>query len=382
MTPARQPTRSPRPSAALRLMVVDDTNLYRQLLCELLASLDGVEVVGTASDGKMALAALPQWLPDMLTLDVEMPVLDGLETLRHMHVLAPHVAAIMVSSHTAYGASTTVKALEAGAFDFVAKPSSLTENGVAYLQQRLQSIIKAWQTQKRLQGMRQGMESPQHDARSCMMTPVVKTEGLVTPGPLFSKPAAFDIVAIGVSTGGPQALAQVIPHLPGELPVPVVIVQHMPAAFTTALANSLHEKSALTVVEGQHGQVLEAGKVYIAPGGKQMKLVRLAGTPTPRVCITDDPPEHHCKPSADYLFRSVAALYAKRALGVIMTGMGADGVEGLRLMKQAGATVMAQDQASCVVFGMPMEAIKAGVVDSIVPLAHLAQAIRQHVARR
>src|SRR6185295_177286 len=176
-------------------------------------------------------------------------------------------------------------------------------------------------------------------------------------------PTHIEIVAIGVSTGGPQALTQVIPYLPADLGVPVVIVQHMPQAFTAALAASLNEKSAVTVVEGQTGQMLEAGMVYIAPGGKQTKIIRQSNQQAPSLLVTDDPPENHCKPSVDYLFRSIAHLYASRALGVIMTGMGTDGVLGLRLMKQQGARTLAQDAMSCVVFGMPMAAIKAGVVD-------------------
>src|SRR5215468_1243136 len=194
--------------------------------------------------------------------------------------------------------------------------------------------------------------------------------------------APIEIVAIGVSTGGPQALTAVIPYLPANLAVPVVIVQHMPQTFTGALATSLNDKSIVTVVEGQHGQTLEAGMVYIAPGGKQMKIVQQNPRQAPSLLMTDDPPENYCKPSVDYLFRSVAHLYANRALGVIMTGMGADGVRGLRLMKQHGAKILAQDAESCVVFGMPMEAIKAGVVDAVVPLGQLAAAIIQHVGRR
>jgi two-component system chemotaxis response regulator CheB len=192
----------------------------------------------------------------------------------------------------------------------------------------------------------------------------------------------IEIVAIGVSTGGPQALTEVIPYLPANLAVPVVIVQHMPQTFTEALAAALNDKSVVTVVEGQHGQTLEAGVVYIAPGGKQMKIVQQSQSQAPHLLITDDPSENYCKPSVDYLFRSVAQLYANRALGVIMTGMGADGVRGLRLMKQQGAKILAQDAESCVVFGMPMEAIKAGVVDAVVPLKQLAAAIIQHVGRR
>lgn len=382
MVSTLQPAKPPRSGERLRVMVVDDTHLYRQLLSELLTSFAGVEVVGTASDGHMALRHLPQFLPDMLTLDVEMPVMNGLETLRHIQTLTPHIAVVMVSSHTSYGTSTTVQALEYGAFDFITKPSSPTAGGLEHLQHQLHTIVQTCQAQKRLRGMSKGMESPQTLTRAQPLASRAGLDGLVTRVPPMPQTTVCDIVVIGVSTGGPQALAQVIPKLPAGLRVPVVIVQHMPAAFTRALAQSLNEKSALTVVEGQAGDLLEPGKVYLAPGGKHMRLEQPTSTQPPRLCLTDDPPENHCKPSVDYLFRSVAGLYPRRALGVIMTGMGADGVQGLRLMKQAGATVIAQDQASCVVFGMPMEAIKAGVVDSIVPLEHLAHVIIQHATRR
>jgi two-component system chemotaxis response regulator CheB len=185
-----------------------------------------------------------------------------------------------------------------------------------------------------------------------------------------------------VSTGGPQALTEVIPYLPANLAVPVVIVQHMPSTFTGALAASLNDKSVVTVVEGQNGQTLEAGMVYIASGGKQMKIVQQSQRQAPSLLTTDDPPENYCKPSVDYLFRSVTHLYANRALGVFMTGMGSDGVRGLRLMTQQGAKILAQDAESCVVCGMPMEAIKAGVVDAVVPLGQLAAAIIQYIGRR
>jgi two-component system, chemotaxis family, protein-glutamate methylesterase/glutaminase len=185
----------------------------------------------------------------------------------------------------------------------------------------------------------------------------------------------IQIVAIGVSTGGPQALNSVIPKLPGLLGVPIVMVQHMPTDFTAALAGALNRKSQLTVVEARSGQVLEPNTVYLAPGGKQMKVTRTQLSPDPIIIITDDPPESFCKPSADYLFRSVADIYQGHSLGVVMTGMGHDGAAGLRLMKAKGARVIAQDEETSVVFGMPMEAINAGVVDLVLPLDQIAPAI-------
>jgi len=190
-------------------------------------------------------------------------------------------------------------------------------------------------------------------------------------------PGRVAVVAIGISTGGPNALSEVIPKLPRNLRVPVVIVQHMPPVFTKALADSLNQKSLLTVSEARSGDRLQPGTVYIAPGGKQMRIEKKAAGEF--VQLTDDPPENHCKPAVDYLFRSIAGLFGNRALGVIMTGMGSDGVKGLQAMKQKGAYVLAQDEASCVVFGMPMEAIKAGVTDEVFPLSQIAVEIVNRV---
>ncbi len=191
----------------------------------------------------------------------------------------------------------------------------------------------------------------------------------------------IDIIVIGISTGGPNALMQIIPKLPADLNVPIVIVQHMPTFFTQRLAEILDGKSVLKVVEGHSGMNLEPNVVHIAPGGLQMKLFQKPGSEMPAIITTDDPPENHCKPSADYLFRSVARIYPKRALGVIMTGMGADGVKGLQQMKESGAIVIAQDKESSVVFGMPMMAIKAGLADVIAPLDLIPLKIERIVKR-
>jgi len=187
-----------------------------------------------------------------------------------------------------------------------------------------------------------------------------------------------DIVALGISTGGPSALTHVLPRLPANFKVPIVIVQHMPPVFTGALADSLNKKSSITVVEAQDGMLLESATAYIAPGGKMMKIEDAGGGNTV-IIITDAPPENNCKPAADYLFRSVAQCYRKNSLGVIMTGMGSDGTKGLLVMKKLGAKVIAQDEQSCTVFGMPMEAIKAGVVDIVAPLDNIADEIMASV---
>ncbi|MEW6289879.1 MAG: chemotaxis response regulator protein-glutamate methylesterase [Thermodesulfobacteriota bacterium] len=375
-------------SRKIRVLVVDDTVLYRKVLSDILARIPDVEVVGTANNGKIALAKIEQLKPDLLTLDFEMPEMDGLTTLRELQRLKLDVAVVMVSAHTSEGAAVTIKALEGGAFDFIAKPdsTSLEQNRESLLRQ-LRPVIQSVSTRKLLRSSLTGAKvqpgarpaTPERpvvsgpEAKPPVASPVVETPRIVSAAPA----GRIAIVAIGVSTGGPNALAEVIPKLPRTFRVPVVIVQHMPPVFTKALADSLNQKSVLNVIEARDEEQLQPGTVYLAPGARQMKVVKRAAGEF--LQLTDDPPENHCRPAVDYLFRSVASVYGNRALGVIMTGMGSDGVKGLRLMKQQGGQVIAQDGASCVVFGMPMEAIKAGVTDVVVPLNQIAAEIASRV---
>ncbi len=369
----------------VRVLIVDDTVLYRKVLSDVLAMIPEVEVVGTANNGKIALSKIDQLKPDLMTLDLEMPVMDGLATLRELQRQKKTVAAVMVSAHTSEGAAVTMKALERGAYDFIAKPTgtSLEENRQALLEQ-LRPVIKSVIIRKMLRPvLRQGVKrvAPSRPVPAVRpVQPVRKNVpdliGAAKTVPV-RPPGKVAVVAIGISTGGPNALAEVIPKLPKNLRVPVVIVQHMPPVFTKALADSLNQKSVLNVLEAQGEERLQPGNIYIAPGGKQMKVVKKAAGEC--LQLTDDPPENHCRPAADYLFRSVAAVYGNRALGVIMTGMGADGTKGLRAMKQQGAQIIAQDQASCVVFGMPMEAIKAGVTDAAIALGQISTEITNRV---
>ncbi len=351
----------------IRVLVVDDTVLYRKALTEVLARIPNVKVVGSAGNGKIGLNKIEQLRPDLVTLDFEMPVMDGLQTLRELKKKKSDVAVVMVSAHTSAGAAVTMEALELGAYDFIAKPSggSLEQNREALLKQ-LKPVIQSVTTRRILS----------RTLRKATPTPLPKKKAVVTiPSPAAPlKPARhIDIVVVGISTGGPNALAVMIPLLPKTLRVPVVIVQHMPPVFTKAMADSLDKKSAVQVKEAEQDELIQAGRVYIAPGGRQMRLTRRAGGIA--VDLTDDPPENHCRPAADYLFRSVSKLYDNRALGVIMTGMGSDGVLGLRLMKRRGARVIGQDKETCVVYGMPMEAVKAGVTDVVLPLARIAPEI-------
>ncbi|MEW6518032.1 MAG: chemotaxis response regulator protein-glutamate methylesterase [Thermodesulfobacteriota bacterium] len=355
----------------LRVVVVDDTLLYRTIISEILTAIPGVEVVGTASQGEIGIAKAVQLDPDLITLDVEMPVMDGLTTLKKLQEIKSRALVLMVSAHTRQGAAVTLEALQLGAYDFITKPEGDDpQRNFTMLAGMFRPIINAVMAQKILRQTICGMDSNPIGA-----SPAAS----VIPHSREHRSAGIKLVAIGISTGGPVALADLLPRLPADFPVPIVIVQHMPRFFTGALAESLDSKCAIRVVEGQDGQVLQAATAYIAPGSRQMRVARGQSQSLYVLEVNDDPPENHCQPSADYLFRSVASVCKGQSLGVIMTGMGCDGTHGLRLMKRQGAQVIAQDQASCVVYGMPMAAVKAGVVDAVIPLSAMGPEIMRRV---
>lgn len=361
----------------LRVLVVDDTILYRTIVSEVLTAIPGVEVVGTAAHGEIALAKVVELSPDLITLDVEMPVMDGLTTLKKLQEIKSKALVVMVSSHTRQGAAVTLEALQLGAYDFITKPDGNDpQQSLALLASKFRPIINAVMAQKILRQTLHGLASePVRTPKPVLESPHL---GAVPP-PAVLPGARIAIVAIGISTGGPNALAELLPRLPADFPVPIVIVQHMPKLFTGALAESLDSKCAIRVVEGKSGLPLQAATAYIAPGGRQMRVASGQGQSAYILEVTDDPPENHCQPAADYLFRSVASVCKGQALGIIMTGMGSDGTLGLRLMKRQGAQVIAQDQASCVVYGMPLEAVKAGVVDVVLPLSDIGAEIMRRL---
>ncbi len=362
----------------IKVLVVDDTILYRKVIGDILKSEDDIEVVGTANNGKIAISRIESLQPDLLTLDIEMPVCNGLEVLEYLHRNHPQIGAIMLSSLTRKGGDMTMKALELGAFDFIPKPEggSMAENQ-AFIKKDLISKVKAYARRhyikniltKRPQTAPNKIEPPTTRTTSATAkTETVKT----TPAKRRSRPST--IIAIGISTGGPNALTRMLPMLTAPIGVPIVIVQHMPPLFTKSLADSLNNKCSLTIKEAEDGEVLKNDVVYIAPGGKQMKIVAATDSHG-KVKITDDAPENNCKPAADYLFRSIASLYKEKSTAVIMTGMGNDGTKGLRLIKRHGSPIIAQDEESCVVYGMPKEAVNAGVVDISVTLDRIAAEI-------
>ncbi len=359
-----------------RVLVVDDASIFRRIISDALSGIPGVEVVGTSANGKLALARMAALQPDVITLDIEMPEMDGLAVLEAMRASGATASVIMLSSQTVKGGQMTIKALEAGAFDFVTKPegAASTDGKITELRECLRPIIQALEQRREIRSLLhlKPQKAPPSVASPLQIPPVQP----VTRPP---RRTGAPIVLIGVSTGGPAALAELLPALPQKIGAPIFIVQHMPPLFTEALAQRLQSKSAMAVKEAQNGETARMDCAYLAPGGRQMKL-----TPGPQgemvIRITDDPPECNCRPSVDYLFRSVALHFPGRSIAAILTGMGNDGTEGTRLLKQGGSFAIAQDEASCVVFGMPKEAITAGVIDTVLPLNKIAGAIVRAIA--
>ena len=358
----------------IKVLVVDDTIVYRKAVSDVLDEIPGVEVVGVAHNGKIALSKIRTLKPDLLTLDIEMPEMNGIEVLEHLQKEAPEVSAIMVSTLTSEGGDMTMKALELGAFDFLLKPSTTNiADSKKQLRILLTPLIKAFQTGRTTVG---SMGSRPH-------SPPIRKTGIRQPaarpaavsGQTVARRGKSEIIALGISTGGPNALSRMMPMLPADIGVPIVLVQHMPPVFTRSLAGSLNTKCAITVKEAEDGESIQPNVAYIAPGGKQMKLVASTDGQNRLIKITNDPPENSCKPSVDYLFRSVADYYVGRTTAVIMTGMGSDGTNGLEILKKKGTIVIGQDQASCVVYGMPKAPAEKGLVDVVAPLDRIAAEI-------
>jgi two-component system chemotaxis response regulator CheB len=352
---------------SLRVLVVDDTIVFRTIVADVLSSIPDVEVVGMASNGKVALSRIEELKPDLVTLDIEMPGMNGIQVLEEMRKKGASAGVLIVSSQSAEDGTHTIKALEAGAFDFITKPDEgSAEKNKLVLRDSLVSKVKAFARKREIRSILNGgavwpSTSPVNKTEKGVKKTVYQTSQRIKP----------EIVLIGVSTGGPAALNTVVPAIPGDLNAPLLIVQHMPPMFTQALAESLDKKSKIRVVEAANGMIPEAGIAYIAPGGKQMKLVKGIGGQK-IIIITDDPPENNCKPSVDYLFRSVSINFPFSSVAVIMTGMGSDGTIGLQLLKRQGCYVFAQSEESCVVYGMPKAAVEAGAVDEIVNLDQIA----------
>jgi len=354
---------------SIKALVVDDTIVYRKIVGDALKQMPGIEVIGTANNGKIALSKIKTLKPDLMTLDIEMPEMNGIELLQELQKMDSPPLVIMVSTLTHQGGEMTLRALELGAFDFLPKPEEgKMGDNLLKVKKALEPIVRHVKRHKF--GIIDSPASPKPPAPA--KARAVQPKIVPKPAVIRSK---SEIIGIGISTGGPNALAKMIPMLPTGLKVPVLIVQHMPPVFTASLAGSLNKRTALDVKEAKDGDIIEPGKVFIAPGGKQMKIVAGADGLTRKIKITDDPPENSCKPSVDYLFRSIAQHYVGRSTGVIMTGMGSDGSKGLVQMKKNGSVIIAQDEKTCTVYGMPKEPTESGIVDVIAPLEKIADEI-------
>ncbi len=360
--------------APLRVLVVDDTVVYRKIVSDILGEVPEVQVIGSAHNGKAALVKVAAQKPDLMILDIEMPEMTGLEVLERLQAEQSDVGAIMLSTLTRQGGATTVQALQLGAFDFITKPqhATIAENAAA-IKNALAPMLRAFARQ---QAVRRSLKPrPVGSSRQAASPPRDAHPRPRATMPIVAPRQKPDIIAIGVSTGGPRALSVVLPALPADLGVPILVVQHMPPMFTRSLAESLRGQCALDVKEAEDREVIKANTVYIAPGGQQMAVAADGGGRSRRIRVNDDPPENSCKPSVDYLFRSVASHYLGRAIGVVLTGMGADGAASTQRLKQNGATIVAQDEATCVVFGMPKAVIEAGMADIVAPLPRIADEI-------
>jgi two-component system, chemotaxis family, protein-glutamate methylesterase/glutaminase len=349
---------------AVRVLVVDDSVVVRRLVTRLLEEDPGIEVAGVAGDGRRALAVLPQVDPDVVVLDVEMPELDGLATLAAIRERHPRVRVIMFSSLTERGAATTLEALALGASDYVTKPPALSPSDAVLDEVREQLVTKVRVLGDRSERVRAGAGAPA--ARRWPDGP----PSTVPVAPPRHRAERVEVVAIGCSTGGPNALGALLGGLPADFPAPLLIVQHMPPLFTRMLAERLDAGCPLTVAEAVPGAAPRQGEAWLAPGGRHLLVERQAGVV--RLATSQAPPENSCRPSVDVLFRSVAAAYGGAALGVVLTGMGRDGVAGSEVLRAGGGQVLVQDKASSVVWGMPGLVAEAGMADQVVPLDQLA----------
>jgi two-component system chemotaxis response regulator CheB len=342
-----------------KVLIVDDAMLIRRLVSEAIAADAAIEVVGEAANGRIALQKIAQLTPDLVTLDIEMPEMDGLTTLRAIRKTYPRLPVIMFSALTERGAADTLEALHIGASDYVTKPSSTAGKVVA--QQRIsQDLVPKIRSLCRV-----GAASA--PTASAQGTPSVPKFFTMRP---LGTPTRADIVAIGLSTGGPNALATVLSALPADFPAPIMLVQHMPNMFTRFLAERLNAQTPLTVVEAADGQVVQSGTVYVAPGDFHLTVRRQANQIV--TALGQEAPEHAHRPAADVLFRSVAEVYGSRALGLVLTGMGEDGLRGSEEINRAGGRVVVQDEASSVVWEMPGRIAGAGLADAVVTLNALA----------
>ena len=361
-----------QPGERIRVLVVDDSVVMRRLVTHALEQDPAFEVVGAAANGVIALQRIPQFNPDVLTLDIEMPEMDGLAMLRLVRRDYPQLRVIMLSALTERGAAVTLEALTLGAHDYVTKTSNegSLDRSMARLREELVPKIKQF---FHLPGPSGARARPEPD-RVAEAPPVWRAT------PVFqSMKVRPKVVVIGVSTGGPAALGAILPDLPAAFPLPVLVVQHMPPLFTRFLAERLHATCRLPVAEATEGGPVEAGKILIAPGDFHLKVASNSGGV--RVCLDQSPPQNSCRPAVDALFASIGEVYGGAVIAVILTGMGQDGLRGTEILKARGASVLAQDEASSVVWGMPGAVVNAGLADRVLPLDQVVPEILRMAGR-
>ncbi|MGE0086172.1 MAG: chemotaxis response regulator protein-glutamate methylesterase [Desulfococcaceae bacterium] len=364
----------------ISVLIVDDSRIFRSIVEESLKNEDDIKVIGSVRNGVRAMEFIRSSRPDIVTLDMEMPDSDGPETLRAIREFnlstpdLPPVGVIMLSIFTRKGADVTIRALEEGAFDFIAKPDGKShKENIESLRRQLTAKIRFFISRRVAPRLRKPAENILHPVfLSEFPDRTEKKTGTVITSRIRA-------VLIGVSTGGPKALMSILPAICEQIDIPLFIVQHMPPAFTASLAGSLNSKCAYTVAEAQHSGIVSQRCAYIAPGGKHM-LVRKQGRDVITV-LNEQPPENGCRPSVNVLFRSAVPVYGGDVIAVIMTGMGADGSKGIAALKRAGARIIAQDESTSVVWGMPGSAVASGYVDHVIPLQDIPAMIAEIVLK-
>ena len=370
----------------IRVLVVDDSAVVRRIVAQVLDAEKDITVVGTAQNGRIALDKLAELNPDAITLDIEMPELDGLGTLKALRRTHPRIPVIMFSTLTEAGASKTLEALSLGASDYVTKPSNTTAltDSVRSVREQLVPKLRSLTGRAHPATGAPRAAAPAGAARPGLpagrAAAPLRSTSIANPGRTVLAPPARsgagqrpEILAIGSSTGGPEALARVLGGLPGNLRVPVVVVQHMPPIFTRLLAERLSRTSALDVREAVEGDVLKPGLVLVAPGDFHLELVRRGAVVTAH--LTTGPAENFCRPAVDVLFRSVASLYGGAVVAVVLTGMGSDGRRGAEVLRAKGARIVAQDEATSVVWGMPGAVTNAGLAEAVLPIEAIPGAV-------
>ncbi|MCE9648518.1 MAG: chemotaxis response regulator protein-glutamate methylesterase [Parvibaculum sp.] len=363
-------TTSPRGSS-VRVMVVDDSSVVRGIVTRALEVSPGIKVVASVSNGALAIKMLPSIGCDVIVLDIEMPQMDGMEALPQLLAINPNVKIIMVSSLTRRNADVSLRALSLGAADYVPKPSTGLGNADAFRDELVEKVLAHGERAQRCRPAQ-----PSGSAAAAQAAPALRVAGVAPSGPIALRKAAIErpaIIAIGSSTGGPQALSEVLKNLGHGVTQPIVITQHMPPTFTAILAEHMNRYAGRPAAEAKDGEIVQGGRIYVAPGGLHM-LIEARGAQQV-IRLSDAPLENSCRPAVDPMLRSLSEIHRKKLLTVILTGMGYDGLKGCRVVAEAGGTVIAQDQASSVVWGMPGAVAQAGICNAVLPLAQIGQAI-------